>query len=201
MAGLLSRSEQFDSGDRKRLTRSPVTTAVVPASHLDVTPGHHLVVDFLLFRTARTHNINNRYWISTVVTVLGKFSSWDRAHAQRTCRRVAARPRRVGTSSFCRVIRSIIDVPCTRYPVDRFPLEPHAALPPVAHAARRTPPPFYLGPTMKDFPPKARGPVLWLPGGSRLCPLLQLTADWEVEICFLRRTLSPDTAAATRAKS
>uniref|UniRef100_M4BZ36 Uncharacterized protein n=1 Tax=Hyaloperonospora arabidopsidis (strain Emoy2) TaxID=559515 RepID=M4BZ36_HYAAE len=33
---------------------------------------------------------------------------------------------------------------------------------------------------MGDFPPKARGPVSWLPGGSRLCPLLQLAADWEV---------------------
>uniref|UniRef100_M4BE10 Uncharacterized protein n=1 Tax=Hyaloperonospora arabidopsidis (strain Emoy2) TaxID=559515 RepID=M4BE10_HYAAE len=96
MAGLLSRSEQFDSGDRGRLTRSPVTTAVVPASHLDVIPGHHLVVDFLLFRSARAHNVlkcaqthhwtksiwlgatvhNNQYWISTgIVTVVREFSS------------------------------------------------------------------------------------------------------------------------------
>uniref|UniRef100_M4C2Q8 Uncharacterized protein n=1 Tax=Hyaloperonospora arabidopsidis (strain Emoy2) TaxID=559515 RepID=M4C2Q8_HYAAE len=34
---------------------------------------------------------------------------------------------------------------------------------------------------MGDFPPKERGPVTWLPGGSRLCPLLQLAADWEVQ--------------------
>ena len=33
---------------------------------------------------------------------------------------------------------------------------------------------------MGDFPSKERGPVSWLPGGSRLCPLLQLAADWEV---------------------
>uniref|UniRef100_M4B323 Uncharacterized protein n=1 Tax=Hyaloperonospora arabidopsidis (strain Emoy2) TaxID=559515 RepID=M4B323_HYAAE len=33
---------------------------------------------------------------------------------------------------------------------------------------------------MGDFPPKERGPVSWLPGGARLCPLLQLAADWEV---------------------
>uniref|UniRef100_M4B296 Uncharacterized protein n=1 Tax=Hyaloperonospora arabidopsidis (strain Emoy2) TaxID=559515 RepID=M4B296_HYAAE len=38
---------------------------------------------------------------------------------------------------------------------------------------------------MGDFPPKERGPVSWLPGGSRLYPLLQLAADWEV----LGRTL------------
>uniref|UniRef100_A0AAV1T7B5 Polyketide synthase n=1 Tax=Peronospora matthiolae TaxID=2874970 RepID=A0AAV1T7B5_9STRA len=57
MAGLLSRSEQFDSGDGGRLTRSPATTAVVSASHLDVIPGHHLVDDCLLFRSARAHNV------------------------------------------------------------------------------------------------------------------------------------------------
>ena len=57
MAGLLSRSEQFDSGDRGRLTRSPVTTAVVPASHLDIISGHHLVVDLLHFRSAQAHNV------------------------------------------------------------------------------------------------------------------------------------------------
>uniref|UniRef100_M4B416 Uncharacterized protein n=1 Tax=Hyaloperonospora arabidopsidis (strain Emoy2) TaxID=559515 RepID=M4B416_HYAAE len=33
---------------------------------------------------------------------------------------------------------------------------------------------------MGDFQPKERGPVSWLPGGSRLCPLLQLAANWEV---------------------
>ena len=70
MAGLLSRSEQFDSGNRERLTRSPVTTAVVPASHLDVIPGHHLVLDFLLFRSARAHNVlkcaQTHHWTESI---------------------------------------------------------------------------------------------------------------------------------------
>uniref|UniRef100_M4BCD0 Uncharacterized protein n=1 Tax=Hyaloperonospora arabidopsidis (strain Emoy2) TaxID=559515 RepID=M4BCD0_HYAAE len=37
---------------------------------------------------------------------------------------------------------------------------------------------------MGDFPPKERGPVSWLPGGSRLCSLLQLAGDWEVCCAF-----------------
>uniref|UniRef100_M4C6E7 Uncharacterized protein n=1 Tax=Hyaloperonospora arabidopsidis (strain Emoy2) TaxID=559515 RepID=M4C6E7_HYAAE len=43
----------------------------------------------------------------------------------------------------------------------------HAALPPVAHAAARRPPPFNLGPTIGDFPPRVRGPVARLFGGLR----------------------------------
>uniref|UniRef100_M4BR22 Uncharacterized protein n=1 Tax=Hyaloperonospora arabidopsidis (strain Emoy2) TaxID=559515 RepID=M4BR22_HYAAE len=167
MAGMLSRSEQSDSGDRGRLTR----------------------IDFLLFRSARAHNvlkcaqthhwtrvsgsvllyINNRYWISTeVVTVLGEFSSWDRAHAQRTCRRVVGRPRRVGTSSFCRVIRSIVDVPCAR--ISCGPLLSRAACCAASCSARseEKPSPFYLGPTM-DIPPKARGQFPGSPEGHRSC--------------------------------
>uniref|UniRef100_M4BNM9 Uncharacterized protein n=1 Tax=Hyaloperonospora arabidopsidis (strain Emoy2) TaxID=559515 RepID=M4BNM9_HYAAE len=114
VVGLLSRSEQFDSGDRGRLTRSPVTIAVVPASHLDEfswpSPRSRLLA--LLVDSgsqcaqmcpdapngrrvsgSELLYINNRYRISTgVITVLGEFSSWDRAHAQRTCRRVVGRP-------------------------------------------------------------------------------------------------------------
>ena len=89
--------------------------------------------------------------------------------------------------------------PALGYPADRFSLEPHAALPPVAHAARRNPSPFLPWPHYGDFPPKERGPVSWLPGGSRLYPLLQLAADWEVltqqrlqaqytDFYFVRRT-------------
>ena len=202
MAGLLSRSEQFDSVDRGRLTRSPVTTAVVPASHLDVIPGHHLVVDFFLFRSARAHNVlkcaQTHHWTKSIwlgatvhkqplldlnegVTVLGEFSSWDRAHAQRTCRRVVGRPRRVGTSSFCRVIRSIVDVPCTR--ISCGPLLSRAARCAASRSTRseeKPSPLFTLAPIVGDFPPKERGPVSWFPGGARLCPLLQLAADWEV---------------------
>uniref|UniRef100_M4C1P9 Uncharacterized protein n=1 Tax=Hyaloperonospora arabidopsidis (strain Emoy2) TaxID=559515 RepID=M4C1P9_HYAAE len=179
MAGLLSRSEQFDSGDRGRLTRRPVTTAVVSASHLDVIPAHHLVVDFLLFRSARLTTcsnvlrrttgrkisgsvllfINNRCWISMgVITVLGEFSSWDRAHAQRTCRRVVGRPRRVGTSSFCRVIRSIVDVPCTR--ISCGPLLSRAARCAASRSARseeKPSPLFTLAPLWGTSRPRKGG--------------------------------------------
>lgn len=58
MAGLLSLSEQSEAGDRGRLTRSPVTTAVVPASHLDVIPGLHLARRLaMLFRS--NHEVYN----------------------------------------------------------------------------------------------------------------------------------------------
>ena len=203
MAGLLSRSEQFDSGDRGRLTRSPVTTAVVPASHLDVIPGHHLVVDFLLFRSARAHNVlkcaQTHHWTKSIwlgATVhkqplldldggrhgLGGVLFVGPAHAQRTCRRVVGRPRRVRTSSFCRVIRSIVDVPCTR--ISCGPLLSRAARCAASCSARSEEKPFPLY-TLGDFLPKERGSVSWLPGRSRLYPLLQLAADWEVErVCF-----------------
>ena len=76
---------------------------------------------------AQTHHWTKSIWLGATVhkqPVLdlnggrhglgGVLFSWDRAHAQRMCRRVVGRPRRVGTSSFRRVIRSIVDVPCTR---------------------------------------------------------------------------------------
>ena len=43
------------------------------------------------------------------------------------------------------------------------------------------PSPFYLGPTMGDFPFKVRSPVLLVSEGSRLCPLSPLAANWEVK--------------------
>uniref|UniRef100_M4BHT4 Uncharacterized protein n=1 Tax=Hyaloperonospora arabidopsidis (strain Emoy2) TaxID=559515 RepID=M4BHT4_HYAAE len=82
--------------------------------------------DYNVLKCAQTHHWTKSIWLGTTVHKqpvldlnggrhgLGEFSSWDRAHDQRTCRRVVGRPRRVGTSSVCRVIRFIVDVPCTR---------------------------------------------------------------------------------------
>ena len=55
--------------------------------------------------------------------------------------------------------------PHVKYSADRFSFDSRAALSPVAHAARGHPPPYDLGPTMEDFPPKIRGPASWLSGG------------------------------------
>ena len=66
--------------------------------------------------------------------------------------------------------------------MEHFSIDPHAALPTVAHAETGNPLPFYLGPTIEGPPAKERGPVSWLPGGSRLFPLSQLTAHWKVVV-------------------
>uniref|UniRef100_M4C3Y3 Uncharacterized protein n=1 Tax=Hyaloperonospora arabidopsidis (strain Emoy2) TaxID=559515 RepID=M4C3Y3_HYAAE len=44
---------------------------------------------------------------------------------------------------------------------------------------------------MGDFPPKERGLVSCLPGKSRLCPLLQLAADWKVIFCCTCKSRGP----------
>ena len=70
MARLLSLSEQSDPGNRGRLTRSPVTTAVVLMSHHDVIPGFPLVIDLLWFnvlRFALTHLGMKSVWSGATV--------------------------------------------------------------------------------------------------------------------------------------
>ena len=57
MARLLSLSDQSDPGDRGRMTRSPITTAVVLMRHHDVIPGFLLVIDLLALRSTRGFNV------------------------------------------------------------------------------------------------------------------------------------------------
>uniref|UniRef100_M4BDG6 Uncharacterized protein n=1 Tax=Hyaloperonospora arabidopsidis (strain Emoy2) TaxID=559515 RepID=M4BDG6_HYAAE len=160
MAGLLSRSEQFDLGDRGRLTRSRLgltTCSNVPRR----TTGRRVSGSVLLY-------INNRYWI------LGEFSSWDRAHAQQTCWRVIGRPRIVGTSSFCRVIRSIVDVPCTR--ISYGPLLSRAARCAASRSARSAekPSPLFTLTHYGGLPAQGKGASFLAP--RRVSPLSVVAA-------------------------
>ena len=104
MTGLLSLSDNFDSRDSGRLTRSPITTAVALVIHYDVIPGLHLVVDLLCFsrsdlevhnelKFAQTHHWTNSTCpcatihkqplldLNEVITGLREFSSRDLAQA------------------------------------------------------------------------------------------------------------------------
>ena len=95
--------------------------------------------------------------LNDVITVLMKFTSWDRAQAQRAGRRDVGRPRRVGTDDVQGDSIRRRRAPHPGFFADRSSFKSRATLPPVAHEARRNPPTFYPGPTMGDFPPKVRG--------------------------------------------
>ncbi|KAE8905256.1 hypothetical protein PF003_g10800 [Phytophthora fragariae] len=99
---------------------------------------------------------------------------WNWAWAQRTGWRLGLGRRRAGINSqwFRGSTRSggRRPLPSGRNFTVGFTSRVAHCAAPAAHAVERSPPPFYLGLSMRDFPPKARGPVLLALGGLRLCP-------------------------------